>query len=320
SNYLYGKPASELDPEEKETISAITGLAGNAIGGTIGNGAADVVGGGQAARTAAENNSQLGEDLQAFLQRLADVGKDKTETPALKGFVQGLADVTNGVISLGDASLDTLASAIHCTVGGDYCADGMQYNREKGEVLIELGKKIGDGTIGRALIQWGEDLMSDDPARYNAAAEQLSRASTVLLAVTMPSRVAAGGKSPGIAAKGGTNAAEGVIASRINVRTGDANIKGSGLEYAWEKHGGTWGGNKSAFTISKDELKAVLQDPLVVKTPAYQSATSGSYIRIVDMGRTIGIDAKAGGQPTNFLTIITDSKGNLVNTFPGKTF
>jgi hypothetical protein len=122
------------------------------------------------------------------------------------------------------------------------------------------------------------------------------------------------------AVKGGTNAAEGVIASRINVRTGDANIKGSGLEYAWEKHGGTWGGNKSAFTISKDELKAVLQDPLVVKTPAYQSATSGNYIRTVDMGRTIGIDAKAGGQPTNFLTIITDSKGNLVNTFPGKTF
>jgi filamentous hemagglutinin len=58
SNYLYGKEASELKPEEKETISAITGLAGNAIGGMTGNGAADVVGGGQVAKTAVENNQQ----------------------------------------------------------------------------------------------------------------------------------------------------------------------------------------------------------------------------------------------------------------------
>ncbi|RTW09726.1 adhesin, partial [Pseudomonas aeruginosa] len=92
------------------------------------------------------------------------------------------------------------------------------------------------------------------------------------------------------------------------------------LEYAWKKHGGAWGDNKSAFTISKNELKVVLQSPQVVKTPAYQSPTSGNFIRTVDMGRPIGIDAKAGGQPTNFMTVITDSKGNLVNTFPGKTF
>ncbi|MFU4737618.1 DUF637 domain-containing protein [Pseudomonas aeruginosa] len=116
------------------------------------------------------------------------------------------------------------------------------------------------------------------------------------------------------------SAAEGVVASRVNMRTGAANVTGSGLEYAWKKHGGAWGDNKSAFTISKNELKVVLQSPQVVKTPAYQSPTSGNFIRTVDMGRPIGIDAKAGGQPTNFMTVITDSKGNLVNTFPGKTF
>ncbi|WP_208534294.1 hypothetical protein, partial [Pseudomonas aeruginosa] len=55
-------------------------------------------------------------------------------------------------------------------------------------------------------------------------------------------------------------------------------------------------------------------------SPFLQSPTSGNFIRTVDMGRPIGIDAKAGGQPTNFMTVITDSKGNLVNTFPGKTF
>ncbi len=119
---------------------------------------------------------------------------------------------------------------------------------------------------------------------------------------------------------GSSNTAQGAAASRINLRTGDENITGSGLEYAWKKHGGAWGDNKSAFTISKDELKVILQDPLVVSTTAYKSATSGNYVRTVDMSRPIGIDAKIGGQPTNFLTVITDSKGNLVNTFPGKTF
>ncbi|ENX35550.1 hypothetical protein F889_01219 [Acinetobacter colistiniresistens] len=113
--------------------------------------------------------------------------------------------------------------------------------------------------------------------------------------------------------------ATGRVASRVNVRNGDANITGSGLEYAWKKHGGSWGTNKSAFTISKDELKLLLQNPQVVKTPAYQSSTSGNYIRTVDVGRNIGVDSKNGGKPTTIMTVITDKQGNLVNTFPGKT-
>jgi filamentous hemagglutinin len=120
-------------------------------------------------------------------------------------------------------------------------------------------------------------------------------------------------------ANSGLNVGVGVVASRVNVRTGDANVTGSGLEYAWKKHGGAWGDNKSAFMISKDELKVVLQSPLVVNSPAYQSVTSGNYIRTVDMGRVVGVDAKSGGRATTFLTVITDSQGNLVNTFPGKT-
>ncbi|EML1064726.1 DUF637 domain-containing protein [Acinetobacter nosocomialis] len=113
--------------------------------------------------------------------------------------------------------------------------------------------------------------------------------------------------------------ATGRVASRVNVRNGDANITGSGLEYAWKKHGGSWGTNKSAFTISKDELKLLLQNPRVVSTPAYKSSTSGNYIRTVDVGKNIGVDSKNGGKPTSIMTVITDRQGNLVNTFPGKT-
>jgi len=80
--------------------------------------------------------------------------------------------------------------------------------------------------------------------------------------------------------------------------------------------GRTWK-NKSVPFLS--ELRVILQTPQVVKTPAYQSPTSGNFIRTVDMGRPVGTDAKSGGQMTNFMTVITDKKGDLVNTFPGKT-
>ena len=107
-------------------------------------------------------------------------------------------------------------------------------------------------------------------------------------------------------------------ATRVKVRIGDANITGSGLECAWKKHGGAW--VQINLHLQFPRMKIALQDPLVVNTPAHQSSTSGNFIRTVDMGRSVGIDAKTGGRPTNFMTVITDSKGNLVNAFPGKTF
>lgn len=45
------------------------------------------------------------------------------------------------------------------------------------------------------------------------------------------------------------------------MRTGPANATGSGLESAWKKYGGAWDESKSAFAISKDELKIALQSP-----------------------------------------------------------
>ncbi|MDB6371838.1 hypothetical protein [Photorhabdus bodei] len=109
-----------------------------------------------------------------------------------------------------------------------------------------------------------------------------------------------------------------IVQSRVNLRNGDGST-GSGLEYAWKKHGGEWGANKSHFTVSKDELKAILQSDIVVKSPVQYSKTTGNYMRSIDMGRPIGIDAKSGGKPTSIMTVITDKNGNLVNTFPGKT-
>ena len=105
---------------------------------------------------------------------------------------------------------------------------------------------------------------------------------------------------------------------RINVRNGDGS-KGSGLNYAWRRHGPTsTPQNKSIFSISMDELKLLLQRKDVVQSPAIKSSTSGNYIRQIDVGKIIGnIPVQKGGQSTSVLTIITDEAGNLVNTFPG---
>ncbi|MFK4435438.1 WXG100 family type VII secretion target [Paenibacillus sp. RC21] len=110
----------------------------------------------------------------------------------------------------------------------------------------------------------------------------------------------------------------GLVQSRINVRNGVANVKGSGLNYALSKHGGVDRSNKSQFSISPDEIKKLLQSKDVVKSPVLVSETSGNYVRQVDVGYQVGnLPVNRGGTPTNVITIISDKKGNLVNTFPG---
>jgi hypothetical protein len=200
----------------------------------------------------------------------------------------------------------------------------MQYNREKGEALIELGEKIGDGTIGKALIQWGEDLMSDDPARYNAAAEQLSRASTVLLAVTVPSKVATGGKDAGKAAtvnnvenaanatsqaaKGGTGALD---LSRISARTG-----GDAADHVTLNHG--------SLSLTKPNQGVFYGNPVSTIEDAWAIAQRNGLKPVTVGNRDIyviprpnsGYAGGMGGQLENYnhVTVITEAGTSRVVT------
>lgn len=107
--------------------------------------------------------------------------------------------------------------------------------------------------------------------------------------------------------------------SRINIRLGDAGVKGSGLEYALSKHLNSSKTNKSHFTISRQEIVALLESKRVIASVVMKSATYNSYVREVDVGRVIGrTPQKLGGEATSVLTIITDDAGNLINVFPGK--
>jgi hypothetical protein len=44
---------------------------------------------------------------------------------------------------------------------------------------------------------------------------------------------------------------------------------------------------------------------------------SGNLERVVDAGRTVGIDRNTGA-PTSIYTVITDIKNSLITAFPGK--
>lgn len=112
-------------------------------------------------------------------------------------------------------------------------------------------------------------------------------------------------------------------ASRINLRKGAVDKKGSGLNYALGKHGinSPIKVNKSKFTISDDEVKNILSSKTVINSPITKSPTTDYFVREVDLGQgnVVGtVPTKYGGQSTTIITVITDVKGNLVNTFPGK--
>ena len=71
--------------------------------------------------------------------------------------------------------------------------------------------------------------------------------------------------------------------------------------------------------MTQDDVISILKEKSTVNTPAYKDSNSGNYIRNVETGRNIGVDAKNGNVPTTTLTVITDKKGNLITTYPGNT-
>jgi len=74
--------------------------------------------------------------------------------------------------------------------------------------------------------------------------------------------------------------------------------------------------SRSVFTISPDELKTILQSKQVVSSPV-TAVGDGQFIRIVNVGQTVGITAlKYGGNPTSTIQVYTDIAGNLITTYP----
>ncbi|MDO3891459.1 hypothetical protein PL246_23455 [Salmonella enterica] len=117
--------------------------------------------------------------------------------------------------------------------------------------------------------------------------------------------------------------------SRINVANGRTRFTplrpstgqpiSAGFEHVLEGHFNQPVANtRSIFDITPDELKTILQSPTVVKSPVTE-IPGGQYVRIVDVGQTIGTTSlKEGGGPTSYIKVFTDKAGNLITTYPVK--
>jgi hypothetical protein len=78
--------------------------------------------------------------------------------------------------------------------------------------------------------------------------------------------------------------------------------------------------NASQFSVGQSELKSLLQSKQVVGSPVtrtIESADGLRYVREIDMGRAIGVDAMNGNAATSVMTTMSDKFGNLITAFPG---
>jgi len=87
-----------------------------------------------------------------------------------------------------------------------------------------------------------------------------------------------------------------------------------GLKHVLDRHipSGALSSGKSLFSSGED-VSALISEAETVP-PTRQAG--GNFQRIVNAGKTIGID-RATGQPTNIYTVITNAAGELVTAFPG---
>ena len=102
-----------------------------------------------------------------------------------------------------------------------------------------------------------------------------------------------------------------IVQSRINVQK-------AGWDHVVDRHFSDK--NASQFTISQSELKTILQSNEVSKVPisrVIDSADGPRYERVITFDKHIGVD-KFSKSPTNTMTILTDAKGNLITTTPGR--
>ena len=122
----------------------------------------------------------------------------------------------------------------------------------------------------------------------------------------------------GVASRFGDDAAR-AAATRIPGRVQSRiNVSNKGLSDVLRKHA-DGRANKLQFSINETEIRSLLQEKSVVKSPVSR-LESGNFVRQVELGegRIIGnLPQKFGGDSTSQITIITDKYGNLINTFPG---
>jgi RHS repeat-associated protein len=118
----------------------------------------------------------------------------------------------------------------------------------------------------------------------------------------------------------------GRVATRINIANGCTRYtplrqSGEPVSAGWDHvlrghFGRTVANNRSVFSVTPDELRAILQRPEVVRSPV-TAIEGGQFVRVVDVGQAVGTSSlNNGGGVTSVIKVITDEAGNLITVFP----
>ncbi|WP_294883587.1 VENN motif pre-toxin domain-containing protein [uncultured Gilliamella sp.] len=346
---LYGKEVKDLTEEEKETISALSqlasGLAVAAGGGNIGDASTAI-----SSKNAVENNSVgpwHGGDIIG-LSPETGANYDSIVHASAAGYLtleeafQIIDDMNSGKYMYDPLREDLKRFpedlAILVTPYGDYIA--FRDADSWGDYAIAIagvlpfvkyikvaGKVVKVETIAaQALVKEAEAAykagnVAEGNRLMNQVASQSTQVETTVIRQAHSSN--AGKGTTGTTSNGYivSNGADTVIAktdldhpivqSRINVQK-------AGWDHVVDRHFSDK--NASQFTISQSELKTILQSNEVSKVPisrVIDSADGPRYERVITFDKHIGVD-KFSKSPTNTMTILTDAKGNLITTTPGR--
>ena len=119
----------------------------------------------------------------------------------------------------------------------------------------------------------------------------------------------------------------GIVQSRINIAKGQTRFTplrprsnkpvSAGFKHVSDGHFNVpLANNRSVFSISKEELKEILQSKQTVQSPV-TPIEGGQYLRVVDTGKIVGkTSLNYGGVDTTWIKIFTDKAGNLITTYP----
>lgn len=137
----YGRPVSELNETEKQTVSALATLATGLAGGFAGDGRADALAGAQAGKTTVENNflsskdvvnlhkelekaEKDGTDKQDIYEKYAEVSKKNREEAVAEG-CSGNPFCANGALSEAAAGSDIANSLKRLPLFSDLSSDDL---------------------------------------------------------------------------------------------------------------------------------------------------------------------------------------------------
>ena len=347
---LYGKEVKDLTEEEKETISALSqlasGLAVAAGGGNIGDASAAI----SSSKNAVENNSTglwHGGDIIG-LPPETGANYDSIVHASAAGYLtleetfQIIDDMNSGKYMYDPLREDLKRFpedlAILVTPYGDYIAfrdadswgdyaiaiagvlPFVKYIKVAGKV-VKVETKAAQTLVKEAETAYKAGNVAEGNRLMNQVASQSTQVETTVIRKAHSSN--AGKGTTGTTSNGYivSNGADTVIAktdldhpivqSRINVQK-------AGWDHVVDRHFSDK--NASQFTISQSELKTILQSNEVSKVPisrVIDSADGPRYERVITFDKHIGVD-KFSKSPTNTMTILTDAKGNLITTTPGR--